>query len=58
MWYGVPGNQASSLEQAMKKHLSDLFEEQPDLLNELVSQLCTKAAQILYILVLFSANQA
>ncbi|KAG6395847.1 hypothetical protein SASPL_141976 [Salvia splendens] len=39
MWYGVPGNQASSLEQAMKKHLSDLFEEQPDLLNELVTQL-------------------
>ncbi|XP_057812200.1 lysine-specific demethylase JMJ18-like [Salvia miltiorrhiza] len=39
MWYGVPGNRASSLEEAMKKHLSDLFEEQPDLLNELVTQL-------------------
>lgn len=36
IWYGVPGNHASSLEAAMRKHLPDLFEEQPDLLNELV----------------------
>ncbi|KAL9147620.1 hypothetical protein ABFS82_13G184800 [Erythranthe guttata] len=39
VWYGVPGIHASSLEKAMKKHLPDLFEEQPDLLNELVTQL-------------------
>ncbi|KAG4123890.1 hypothetical protein ERO13_D10G005000v2 [Gossypium hirsutum] len=39
IWYGVPGNQATSLEAAMRKHLPDLFEEQPDLLNELVTQL-------------------
>ncbi|XP_021887589.1 probable lysine-specific demethylase JMJ14, partial [Carica papaya] len=39
VWYGVPGNHASSLENAMKKHLPDLFEEQPDLLHELVTQL-------------------
>lgn len=36
VWYGVPGSHASSLEAAMKKHLPDLFEEQPDLLHELV----------------------
>ncbi|OMO83212.1 hypothetical protein CCACVL1_11500 [Corchorus capsularis] len=39
IWYGVPGSRASSLEAAMKKHLPDLFEEVPDLLNELVTQL-------------------
>lgn len=39
MWYGVPGNRASSLEASMRKHLPDLFEEQPDLLNALVTQL-------------------
>lgn len=36
VWYGVPGSRASALEDAMRKHLPDLFEEQPDLLNELV----------------------
>lgn len=39
MWYGVPGNLATLLEDAMRKHLPDLFEEQPDLLNALVTQL-------------------
>ncbi|GAB4829460.1 hypothetical protein Ancab_019132 [Ancistrocladus abbreviatus] len=39
VWYGVPGSHASALEDAMKKHLPDLFDEQPDLLNELVTQL-------------------
>lgn len=38
-WYGVPGSDASKLEDAMRKHLPDLFEEQPDLLHELVTQL-------------------
>ncbi|XAR65571.1 hypothetical protein NMG60_11009733 [Bertholletia excelsa] len=39
VWYGVPGSHASDLENAMRKHLPDLFREQPDLLNELVTQL-------------------
>ncbi|XP_030551563.1 lysine-specific demethylase JMJ15-like isoform X2 [Rhodamnia argentea] len=39
VWYGVPGSSASMLEKTMKRHLPDLFEEQPDLLNELVTQL-------------------
>lgn len=37
LWYGVPGSDALKLEDAMRKHLPDLFEEQPDLLHELVS---------------------
>ncbi|XP_068656564.1 lysine-specific demethylase JMJ18-like isoform X2 [Aristolochia californica] len=39
LWYGVPGYGASMLEKAMRKHLPHLFEEQPDLLHELVTQL-------------------
>ncbi|KAL1326216.1 hypothetical protein HN51_036257 [Arachis hypogaea] len=39
VWYGVPGNHASALEDTMRKHLPDLFEEQPNLLNDLVTQL-------------------
>ncbi|KAK6916872.1 JmjN domain, partial [Dillenia turbinata] len=39
VWYGVPGSHACELENAMRKHLPDLFEEQPHLLNELVTQL-------------------
>ncbi|XP_008802145.2 lysine-specific demethylase JMJ18 [Phoenix dactylifera] len=38
VWYGVPGKEATKLEVAMKKHLADLFEEQPDLLHNLVTQ--------------------
>ncbi|KAL5053579.1 hypothetical protein RYX36_034261, partial [Vicia faba] len=38
VWYGVPGSHASALEDAMRKHLPDLFEENPNLLNELVTQ--------------------
>ncbi|CAG7897582.1 unnamed protein product, partial [Brassica rapa] len=38
VWYGVPGSNATSLEKAMRKHLPDLFEEQPDLLHSLVTQ--------------------
>ena len=37
IWYGVPGSDAVKLEDAMKKHLPALFEEQPGLLHELVS---------------------
>ncbi|XP_074311385.1 putative lysine-specific demethylase JMJ16 [Silene latifolia] len=39
MWYGVPGSEATKLEDAMKKHLPDLFDEQPDLLHKLITQL-------------------
>ncbi|XP_006654139.1 lysine-specific demethylase JMJ703 [Oryza brachyantha] len=38
MWYGVPGKDAVNLESSMRKHLPDLFEEQPDLLHNLVTQ--------------------
>ncbi|KAI5312112.1 hypothetical protein L3X38_041285 [Prunus dulcis] len=37
--YGVSGSHAPALERAMRKHLPNLFEEQPHLLNELVTQL-------------------
>ncbi|XVF06404.1 hypothetical protein REPUB_Repub06bG0045800 [Reevesia pubescens] len=39
IWYGVPGKNAPKLEEAMRKHLPDLFDEQPDLLHKLVTQL-------------------
>ncbi|CBI22382.3 unnamed protein product, partial [Vitis vinifera] len=39
IWYGVPGQDALKLEAAMRKRLPDLFEEQPDLLHKLVTQL-------------------
>ncbi|XP_019151113.1 PREDICTED: lysine-specific demethylase JMJ18-like isoform X1 [Ipomoea nil] len=39
LWYGVPGADALKLEAAMRKHLPDLFDEQPDLLHKLVTQL-------------------
>ncbi|KAL6561896.1 hypothetical protein OROGR_002903 [Orobanche gracilis] len=39
IWYEVPGDHASLLENAMRKYMPDLFEENPDLLNELVTQL-------------------
>lgn len=39
IWYGVPGSHATALEDAMQKHLPDLFKEQPDLLHQLVTQL-------------------
>ncbi|CAH2038553.1 unnamed protein product [Thlaspi arvense] len=35
LWYGVGGKDAVKLEEAMRKHLPDLFEEQPDLLHKL-----------------------
>ncbi|KAL9264711.1 putative lysine-specific demethylase JMJ16 [Drosera capensis] len=45
VWYGVPGKAATNLEQAMRKHLPDLFEEQPDLLHKLVTQLSPTVLQ-------------
>ncbi|VVB02131.1 unnamed protein product [Arabis nemorensis] len=38
VWYGVPGSHATALEKAMRKHLPDLFDDQPDLLHGLVTQ--------------------
>ncbi|PKA65099.1 putative lysine-specific demethylase JMJ14 [Apostasia shenzhenica] len=38
IWYGVPGREALNLEAVMKKHLAELFEEQPNLLHNLVTQ--------------------
>ncbi|CAN6895155.1 unnamed protein product [Brassica oleracea] len=37
LWYGVAGKDAVKLEEAMRKHLPDLFEEQPDLLHKLIA---------------------
>jgi len=37
VWYGVPGGEAVKLEESMRKNLPKLFEEQPDLLHELVT---------------------
>lgn len=37
LWYGIPGSDACKFEEVMRKHLPDLFEEQPDLLHKLVS---------------------
>lgn len=39
VWYGVPGENAFELEETMRKHLPELFDEQPDLLHKLVTQL-------------------
>ncbi|KAI8007277.1 putative lysine-specific demethylase JMJ16 [Camellia lanceoleosa] len=44
-WYGVPGKDALKLEAAMRKHLPDLFEEQPDLLHKLVTQLSSSVVK-------------
>ncbi|CAN6877682.1 unnamed protein product [Brassica oleracea] len=38
LWYGVAGKDAVKLEDAMRKHLPDLFEEQPDLLHKLAKK--------------------
>ena len=46
MWYGVPGKDACKLEEAMRKHLPELFEEQPDLLHKLVSKSFSTSAQM------------
>ncbi|CAM6122699.1 unnamed protein product [Calypogeia fissa] len=39
VWYGVAGRAAHNMEAVMKKHLPELFDEQPDLLHKLVTQL-------------------
>lgn len=52
MWYGVPGKDACKLEEAMRKHLPELFEEQPDLLHKLVSE-CFSATVQIYLIRMF-----
>ncbi|XP_047326516.1 putative lysine-specific demethylase JMJ16 isoform X2 [Impatiens glandulifera] len=39
LWYGVPEQDAIKFERAMKKHLPQLFQEQPDLLHKLITQI-------------------
>lgn len=51
MWYGVPGKDAFKLEAAMKKYLPDLFEEQPDLLHNLVGISAYKMGLLCYVYV-------
>ena len=38
-WYGIPGEDAEKFEEAMRKAVPDLFEQQPDLLFQLVTLL-------------------
>ncbi|KAF7727360.1 hypothetical protein EC973_007603 [Apophysomyces ossiformis] len=38
-WYGVPGDDTSKFEDTMKKAVPELFEQQPDLLFQLVTML-------------------
>ena len=57
VWYGVPGSHASALEDAMRKNLPDLFEEQPHLLNELVIYLfCSSLIKINFLFLEISQN--
>ncbi|KAI7904086.1 uncharacterized protein BX663DRAFT_506344 [Cokeromyces recurvatus] len=38
-WYGIPGSDANKFEETMKKAVPELFEQQPDLLFQLVTML-------------------
>lgn len=38
-WYGVPGSDTAKFEETMKKAVPELFEQQPDLLFQLVTML-------------------
>ncbi|EPB88990.1 hypothetical protein HMPREF1544_04251 [Mucor circinelloides 1006PhL] len=38
-WYGVPGSDTAKFEEAMRKAVPELFEQQPDLLFQLVTML-------------------
>lgn len=38
-WYGIPGSDAAKFEAAMKARIPDLFESQPDLLDQLTTLL-------------------
>ncbi|KAK7206142.1 PLU-1-like protein-domain-containing protein [Myxozyma melibiosi] len=41
-WYGIPGDDADKFEDAMRKAVPELFEQQPDLLFQLVTMLSPK----------------
>lgn len=41
-WYGIPGDDADKFENAMRKAVPELFEQQPDLLFQLVTMLSPK----------------
>ncbi|KAK9316935.1 PLU-1-like protein-domain-containing protein [Lipomyces starkeyi] len=41
-WYGIPGADADKFEEAMRKAVPELFEQQPDLLFQLVTMLSPK----------------
>ncbi|KAK9467189.1 JmjC domain, hydroxylase-domain-containing protein [Lipomyces arxii] len=41
-WYGIPGADAEKFEDAMRKAVPELFEQQPDLLFQLVTMLSPK----------------
>lgn len=38
-WYGIPGDQADRLEEAIKREAPELFERQPALLYQLVTMM-------------------
>lgn len=38
-WYGVPGSNAAEFEDAMRKTVPELFQQQPDLLSQQVTML-------------------
>lgn len=54
VWYGVPANASTALEEAMKDALPDLFEAAPDLMYSLVTMVSPMNLQV-YIL---AANPA
>jgi histone demethylase JARID1 len=41
-WYGIPGNAAEKFEEAMRQEVPELFEQQPNLLFLLVTQMSPK----------------
>lgn len=46
VWYGVPANASSALEEAMKDALPDLFEAAPDLMYSLVTMVSPMNLQV------------
>ncbi len=54
VWYGVPANASSALEEAMKDALPDLFEAAPDLMYSLVTMVSPMNLQV-YILAVYHA---
>ena len=46
VWYGVPANASTALEEAMKDALPDLFEAAPDLMYSLVTMVSPMNLQV------------